>query len=83
MGVEGGSPRGELSPQVTEGWLGADFCPPGHPSPAARDRLRGRAPLSLRDISPHCGESPLKGEPSSMATRFGPGGVNVERSEKA
>ena len=26
-----------------------------------RNRLRGRSPLSLRDISPLCGESPLGG----------------------
>ena len=29
--------RGELSPKVTEGWLDADFCFQGHPSPAARE----------------------------------------------
>ena len=33
------------------------------PPPASRDRLRGRTPLSLRDISPHCGESPSQRGP--------------------
>ena len=29
-----GSPGGELSPKVTEGWLDGGFAPWGHPSPA-------------------------------------------------
>ena len=32
----------------------------GSPPPASRDRLRGQTPLSLRDISPQCGESPTQ-----------------------
>ena len=35
------------------------------PPPASRDRLRGRAPLSLRDISPRSGESPSQMGPYS------------------
>ena len=33
------------------------------PTAYRRDRLRGQAPLSLRDISPHCGESPTQRGP--------------------
>ena len=35
------------------------------PHPLARDRSRGRTPLSLRDISPHRGESPSQRGPKS------------------
>ena len=35
------------------------------PPPASRDRLRGQTPLSLRDISPHCGESPTQRGPNN------------------
>ena len=41
------------------------LCTWATPHRLARDRLRGRAPLSLCDISPHSGETPLKGSHSS------------------
>ena len=40
------------------------LCTWATPHPLTRDRLRGRAPLSLCDISPHSGETPLKGSHS-------------------
>ena len=40
MGVEGGSPQGELSPQVTEGWPSCHGLHLNHPSPP-----NGGAPL--------------------------------------
>ena len=36
-GIDKGSPWGELSPKVTEGWPGDCLCLVGHPSPAARE----------------------------------------------
>ena len=41
------------------------LCTWATPHPLTRDRLRGRAPLSLCDISPHSGGAPLKGSHSS------------------
>ena len=55
--LEGSSRR-----QAGEGWPQEYKTYPQPPLSHLRcHRLRGRAPLSLRDISPHCGESPLKG----------------------
>ena len=47
---------------------GCDVKPVGTPQASqARPALRARAPLSLRDISPRSGESPLMGEPFARA----------------
>ena len=51
----------------------------------AQPALRARAPLSLRDISPHCGESPITQGGLWVAVinlNLGPGGVNRRRSKK-
>ena len=43
------------------------------PPPPAGGALRARTPLSLRDISPHCGESPSQRGPRSFVTNGGGG----------
>ena len=37
---------GTLAPKVTEGWLGDDSCPWGHPSPACRRELPSRGAIN-------------------------------------
>ena len=56
---EGGRQPGPFSrAEVAREWA-ATHSPSESPSPLTRPALRARAPLSLRDISPHCGESPF------------------------
>ena len=62
---EGGSPPLCSGRVVTQG-------PSESPSHLTVTALRARTPLSLRDISPHCGESPFdKGASLSPLRGFG------------
>ena len=79
------SPYGGLKPPLCKGrWHGVSrdggigaragrlMYGQGHnPPPPIGGALRARAPLSLRDISPHCGESPFtQGGLCSMPTKW-------------
>ena len=62
--------RRAACPQAAAGVVGGCPLMGGHARPVGtlqasqtRPALRARTPLSLRDISPRSGESPLKGEP--------------------
>ena len=66
--------RRAACPQAAAGVVGGCPLMGGHARPVgtlqasqARPVLRTRTPLSLRDISPRSGESPLKGEPFARA----------------
>ena len=66
--------RRAACPQAAAGVVGGCPLMGGHARPVgtlqasqARPALRARAPLSLRDISPRSGESPLKEEPFARA----------------
>ena len=55
----------ELSEKRTEGEKLALFKTLDKGNALSPTRLRGQTPLSLRDISPHCGESPTQRGPNN------------------